>query len=355
MIKWPRGGRAVGDGIESPLYETVRNDLNALTDALTNPDFPESGYRDLINITSFIDFLMINELVANTDLSHPRSAFLYKDKDGVVTMGPLWDFDSGYGWNYRNWMESSFNDHFNYPDRRPPVHLFFRRFYEDPVFLVKYKERWNEMYDTIASVPLFIDEMAKKLEKSAERNFESWWYKTHAPFTDTRPAQPNVFNDAIVRLKNWYGARVFYLNAEFNRVDVLPKSKTFEVPSDSSSKIAPQKFTLVSYGEMSELSASLRMGDPSSFQIVTPWNQTATGDGGYLAVISISPKNARSSATLTAVDTLTLSGKNQGKPFTLNVPLNFTSSGNSITPAGNITKTSPQKRGIGRYLMFWRR
>jgi len=356
MIKWPKRGRAPKDGEENPAYEALRNDFNALTDALASPNFPESGYRELIDIITFIDFLMVNELVANTDLSHPRSTFLYKDKDGVISMGPLWDFDSGYGWSYRNWMESGFNDHFNHPERRPPVHDFFKRFYEDPVFLVKYKERWNEMYDTTASVPLFIDDMAKKLEKSAERNFENWWYKTHAPFTDTRPAQPNVFKDAIVRLKNWYGARVYYLNAEFNGVDVLPKSKSFQNDNDSdndSSEMPPQTFTLVSFGEMSELTASLQMGDSSSFQIDTQWNQTATGNGGYLAVINVSLKTDEFEVT----DTLTLSGKNQGNPFTLTVPLDFTPppAVMVITPVPDEPKISFQKRSIGSRLLFWRR
>ena len=61
--------------------------------------------------------------------------------------------------------------------------------------------------------------MAERLDKSAERNFAHWWYKTFAPFTDTRPAQPNDFGAAVVRLKNWYAARVYYLNAEFNNAE----------------------------------------------------------------------------------------------------------------------------------------
>jgi len=354
MIKSPKGCRCKTTCKENfPIHDLVTNDLNALADALASPNFPENGYRDLINIISFIDFLMINEIAANTDLSHPRSTFLYKDKDGVITMGPLWDFDSGYGWSYRNWMESGFNDHFNHPERRPPVHDFFKRFYEDPIFLVKYKERWNGMYDTIASVPLFIDNMAKKLEKSAERNFENWWYKTYAPFTNTRPAQPNIFGDAIKRLKNWYGARVYYLNAEFNKVDVLPKSKDFSNLSGEDSSAAAQVFTLVSYGEMSELSTNLQMGDSSSFQIDTQWNQTAAGDGGYLAVISVSLKTAE----FEAYDTLTISGMNQDVPFTLTVPLEFIPPPPEeiITPVSDEPKITFQKRSNVSRLIFWRR
>jgi len=237
MIKSPKGGKAWQEG-ENPAHIQVKSDFNALADALASPDFPESGYREMVDIGTFIDFLLINELAANTDLSHPRSVFLYKDRGGLISMGPLWDFDSGYGWSYRNWMESGFNDHFNHPERRPPVHPFFGRFYEDPAFAAAYRERWNGMYDTIASIPAFIDEMAGRLSGPAERNFDRWWYKTYAPFTDTRPAQPNVFGDAVVRLKNWYAARVYYLNALFGGGgDIVPEIKVPLVQSGGTNEV----------------------------------------------------------------------------------------------------------------------
>ncbi|MDR3012014.1 MAG: CotH kinase family protein [Chitinispirillales bacterium] len=219
-IKWPRPKNR--RNIDNSAYDAVKSDLNALAAALACPNFPENGYRDLIDIDVLAAYLIINEIAANTDLSYPRSVFLYRDKDAPIRMGPLWDFDSGYGWHYRNWRESGFNDHFNFPDKRPPMHDFFKRFYEDPVFTAKLREKWNEMYDEIASMTEYIDEMAKKLERSADRNFEHWWYKTHAPFTDTRPAQPNDYRDAIKRLKNWYKARVFFLNRIFNEDEISP-------------------------------------------------------------------------------------------------------------------------------------
>ncbi|MCL2689173.1 MAG: CotH kinase family protein [Chitinispirillia bacterium] len=355
MIKWPKRDKLTSE--ENPVHAVIKSDFKALTDALASPNFPESGYRELINITTFIDFLMINELAANTDLSHPRSTFLYKDKGGVISMGPLWDFDSGYGWSYRNWQESGFNDHFNHPERRSRVHDFFKRFYDDPVFLVKHKERWNEKYDTIASVPLFIDEMEKKLAVSAQRNFDTFWYKINPPFTDTRPPNPNVYGDAVNRLKNWYSARVYYLNAEFNRVDVRPQKVSYKMLSDDSDddnrlQISPQALTLISYGEMSELSARLQTGDSSSFQIDTNWNQTEAGNGGYLAVINVNLKTTGFEAS----DTLILSGINQGKPFSLTVPLDFTPPPKEKIPLiQNTPKMTFQKRGAGSRIIFWRR
>jgi hypothetical protein len=40
--------------------------------------FPESGYRDLIDMDIFVDFLLINEIVGNGELGHPKSTYMYK-------------------------------------------------------------------------------------------------------------------------------------------------------------------------------------------------------------------------------------------------------------------------------------
>jgi hypothetical protein len=265
---------------------------------------------------------------------------MYKDKGGWISLGPLWDFDSGFGWNYQNWLGSGFNDHFNHPDKRPPVHAFFKRCYDDPIFLVKYKETWNAKYDTIAAMPAFFDTTAEKLAESAEKNFESWWYKTCAPFTDTRPPAPNDFRDAVKRLKTWYSARVFYLNAEFNKVDVIPKEKDFDTAKQGYNKMPPQTFALVSYGKISGLAACLLGGDSSAFKISSKFSRIATGGGGYLATIDIAPKHNLPADLYT--DTLVLSGKNQGNAFSLALPLAFSCAAPAVAP--DVPDAKPEKK-----------
>ena len=356
MIKSPRFGRVAGSAADT-VYDFVRNDLNALTSALASPNFPDSGgYGVLTDINTFVDFLMINEIVANTDLSHPRSTFIYKDKGGALSMGPLWDFDSGYGWNYRNWMESAFNDHFNFPDRRPPVHDFFKRFYEDPLFITIFRSRWNEMYDTIASIPDFIDEMAAKLEKSADLNFQHWWYKTYAPFTNTRFPQPNDFRQAISRLKNWYNARVFYLNAEFNKVSVLPKAGFFTAETvDSRPEVRPRTFTLTAFAdygggedEVLALEVNLKKGNSSAFEV------SEVADT-LLPKITVKPKIAHPSAPAEHGDTLLISGTYQGEPFALAVPLWLVVAENDITPVSSPAKQGEEESAKPRKKRWWRR
>ena len=210
--------------IENSAFDFVRNELNALTNAVASSRFPENGYRDLINMQTFIDFLMITEITDNKEIETPMSTYMYKNKGGLINMGPLWDFDCGYGYKYGSYT------HYFEPEARTTMNSFFEKLFEDPVFLVKYKQRWNEKYDQIVSIPDFIDEMTNKLEKSAAQNFQTWWFKTFAPWTNYRPSEPNDFHASVSRLKDWYNAHVAYLNIEINKIVITSSD---EIPQEN--------------------------------------------------------------------------------------------------------------------------
>ena len=108
---------------------------------------------------------------------------------------------------------------------------------------------------------------------------------------------------------------ISYLNNEYNKVEVLPliKSSTqgFGYPK-------PEIVTLVSYGEITNLSATLKKANISDFEIAEI-NAKPTGKGGYLTEISVKPKKSLPEATYT--DILILSGKNQGNQYSFEVPI----------------------------------
>ena len=306
MIKSPEAPTGNITDINNPFYDFVKREVNNLTDAVASPNFPENGYRDMINMRTFIDFMMIQEIVDNLDFQHPMSTFLYKDKGGAINMGPLWDFDCGYGYNY-NYV------HFNYANRRMNMNAFFKKLFDDPVFLVKYMERWNEKYDDIISIPSFIDEMANKLEKSAVQNFQTWWYRTFYPWTNDHPYEQNNFLNSISLIKNWYNAHISYLKTEFNKVEILPKTKHFESPT-------PQAFTLVAYGKINNFTAKFAKGNASEFEI-TELTYEEKEKGGYWINAIVKPRSSLPEATYT--ETLMMSGENQGKTFSLEATLSY--------------------------------
>jgi len=188
---------------------------------------------------------------------------------------------------------------------------------------------------------------------------------------------PKDLTSAINNMTNFFDKRLTFLKTEYNKVNASPRVKNFRARGYDYSQVSPSAVTLVSYGEMSNLSASLKKGASSDFEIASNPNQTPTGKGGYLAAVGVKPKsglaispvrdstvnvrfrptNSRLDTTVkiqmipylspthdsiivvktnrdTTItvkikiptpysDTLILTGSKQGSAFTLKVPLNF--------------------------------
>ena len=305
IIKFPEIEPA---DIGNPAFNFVMKDINELTDSMASRYFPENGYRNLIDMNTFVNYLMVNEIVLNNELYHPKSVYSYKDNGGKISMGPLWDFDWAFNGGSHVYFQSN--------EGRSLKHAFFNRFFEDPVFVVKYKERWNEKYNEILNMTTFIDDLSKTIEGPFADDYNRW------KFDGYESNYPEDYVEEVNKMKTWWNNRVSWLHAELNNAEVLPNNKIFPNKALEYSEIAPQTFTLVTYGNATKLSAKLQKANLSDFEISTELRKKATGYGGYLSSISVRPKSSLPIAAYD--DTLVFKGENRGYAFTINVPLSFT-------------------------------
>ena len=193
MVKHPDFG---GTGYD-PAYEFIRNDLNAFATALYTRDFAKLW--SLVDMYNFVDWIMLNEIVANWELGHPKSVFAHRHIDATgaekMRMGHIWDFD----WAFAMGGNPSVNID-NYRSRvRGGV---FRGVFDDPNFVARYVERWNEMHSDIASMPTFIGEMYDKLRLSASLDSSLW--------------RENNYAYEVGRLTTWWTRRVAWLHEVIN-------------------------------------------------------------------------------------------------------------------------------------------
>ena len=70
--------------------------LSECIDTIENPDKAWSEVESLIDVASFVDSYIVDELFANNDCGY-SSCYFYKDKGGKLVKGPLWDFDIAAG------------------------------------------------------------------------------------------------------------------------------------------------------------------------------------------------------------------------------------------------------------------
>ena len=140
--------------------DSVRTELARLEQAIKDKDYPR--VKQLLDVPSFINYLLIQEFVYNVELSAPRSVFMHKDGDGPWVMGPLWDFDAGYDFDWGD----MYHGHTYFADFRETVmgtnplkrngqYSYVPQFFTDlfgcPEFVTAYKARWAAVKDSIVS------------------------------------------------------------------------------------------------------------------------------------------------------------------------------------------------------------
>lgn len=76
-------------------YENILSSLNAAEALLSDDTSIASGtYRTCFDLSSFADWWIIEESVANMEASKSKNIYMYLDDSGLWKMGPPWDFDA---------------------------------------------------------------------------------------------------------------------------------------------------------------------------------------------------------------------------------------------------------------------
>ena len=314
MIQDP-GRAGLADG-EIPEYvdNHVRNDWNRLTELMYDASFPENEWRDLIYMDSWVRYFMVQNVIRHRYLStygwdganifgQIADLYVHKDRYKRISAGPLWDLDNSLVWVEEGYMPPNHTWQRVYTARReqwlPRSLDWFSRFFEDPVFIARWKEIWNQNIGGISTMPSFLDSIATLVGVD--------------------------FSDRVQFLEE----RIPFLDSVYNTVSILPTDSPVDFSSAShnftptAAIISPQTFTLIAYGEMLNLDAVFQNADTSAFEITYALTQTPTGRGGYLATITVMPRMPLLMGQ-TLTDTLILSGTNQDNPFLFEIPLELT-------------------------------
>jgi spore coat protein CotH len=174
---------------------------------------PETGYRSLLDVGSFIDHILLNEVFKNPDFFF-RSTFMHKDKGEPLALGPVWDFDIALGNNDfepAGSPEGFFMDEWQ---KYWPVRLF-----ADPTFKAAYVARYRELRQTVLTTSELhakIDEMVATLGPSSSRNFKRW------PILGTyiwpNRYVGNSYESEVAYLKSWLESRLNWLDNNIEQV-----------------------------------------------------------------------------------------------------------------------------------------
>ena len=166
MMKDPDVGELAGDDdvLASTHWNYRRSDLN-----LAMAKIYAGKWEEVLDAEQFVKFIFVNNLTYNREISHPKSVFLYKTKEGEkYCFGPVWDFDWALGFN-------QVNPGIRFITSDLTCHAFFSKIFETDTF----KELFQKELDSFCEEKIdrlmeYIDSYREEIRISALQDAELW-------------------------------------------------------------------------------------------------------------------------------------------------------------------------------------
>ncbi|MCG9127550.1 CotH kinase family protein [Candidatus Poribacteria bacterium] len=200
----------------------IQRYMNDFEYALTGSDYKDSniGYAKYIDVDSFIDHFIINELFKNTD-GFRYSTYMYKDRNGKLNMGPVWDFNLSMGNTvfHQGWETDSWLTYTN------PIPFWWHRLLTDDNFKNKLVKRWKTLRKNELSNSALLDEIdrtTKYLSEPQERNYQRWPVLQHALFGNRGPGSP-TYQGQVNDMKNWLKKRLVWMDINIEKLPGRPQ------------------------------------------------------------------------------------------------------------------------------------
>lgn len=209
------------DDLQPEQFTYIQDFMYNFESALSGEDYKDStlGYQQYIDVNSFIDFFLLNELGRNPD-GYRISTYFHKQHDddgGKLTMGPIWDFNIAMG-NANFCLGSSptgwvidYND--ACPNDAWLVGYWWKRLLSDENFARAVIDRWQTLRQTsfsIANIHQIIDDNAALLNESQTRNYQQWDILGEWVWPNDFVGQ--TYTSEVHYLKTWFNDRINWMD-----------------------------------------------------------------------------------------------------------------------------------------------
>ena len=228
----------------------IKDYIQTLEDLIMKPEVIDAETHEqiasMMDLTSAADYWLVQEFTKNGDGFCTSSTYMYKDRNGKLCWGPLWDFDIALGDqdDGTNTIEE-YEEEIGYAASNFDTILFpwiddLRD--KDPQFVQLLKDRWEIMDEKLEEMTKdggVIDQFLSEVRASAVENGKLW------PDADYCTHSEEEYELAVEKQKSWIDLRRGWIS---DNLDTIGKSKmilTFKVDGEV---IAVKKVTRGSSG-----------------------------------------------------------------------------------------------------------
>jgi len=223
--------------------EYIRDFIYQFESMMSKPEYddPAGGMWTALDMSSVIDFVIVNEVSRNVD-GYRLSTFLYKDRDdrnSRLRVGPVWDFNLAFGnadyyaaslingWQIEYFMK---DDYFNNGGDSFMMPFWWGKIWDSKRFQNKLYQRWAEVRRTVLDVEIlmsYIDETALELQQAQERNFDTW--PVLGQYVWPNYYIGHSYQDEVNYLKTWIQNRIEWMDDHLQFSPALVNDRTAAV------------------------------------------------------------------------------------------------------------------------------
>ena len=181
-------------------YYDIKDEFNRFETAVYN----NANYERFVDMDMLVRYMLVNDLVLNTELGHPKSTFLSREDMGHMSrryvFGPAWDFDWAYGYEGSSsyCVSGETRDLFSY------VNGVGASFYSDILrssewVQYRYSQLWEEFMDKhLDELIDFVDDYYAYARSSFVNNSSKW-------------GDGSNYDSNVANMKSWLAQRAHYI------------------------------------------------------------------------------------------------------------------------------------------------
>ncbi len=135
-----------------------------------------NGYPSVIDIPTFVDFMIMNEFSSNVD-AYQISTFFHKDKGGKLRAGPVWDFNLSLGLDV--FGDRSQPDIWQFSNEDNEGAKFWTDLFDNATYKCYFSRRWHDLTQAgqplnFNSIETFVDATVLLISEAAVREQQRW-------------------------------------------------------------------------------------------------------------------------------------------------------------------------------------
>ena len=177
--------------------------INDFEKALYGSNFKDAskGYRNLIDVNSFVEWYLINEICGNSEAAFESNCYLNINSEGKIVMGPVYNMEDYLG-----------NNSASYEGFVLRKEGWFARLFEDPYFVGLVAEKFNEMKGKLSALETETDGMKAEIVASFIGNEALWNANGLATagggeIEGALRKELSAINEWLLRRVNWLATR----------------------------------------------------------------------------------------------------------------------------------------------------